>query len=73
MLLSSSSNSNWLWWFMLMTGVAGAVIGIAAAVFDRRRAEWPNARQRLLLHIVGYGFMTLSILAFVLRGLMAPA
>jgi hypothetical protein len=73
MLLSSSGNSNWLWWAMLMTGVAGAVISIVTGVFDRRGVEWPNARQRLLLHIVSYGFMTLSILAFVLRGLIAPA
>lgn len=73
MLLSDAGDANWLWWTMLMTGMAGATISVVTGVFDRRCADWPNARQRLLLHIVSYGFMTLSILGFVLRGLIAPA
>ncbi|MGB6538109.1 MAG: hypothetical protein WBF58_19335 [Xanthobacteraceae bacterium] len=71
--MSDADNADWLWWAMLTTGVAAAIISIVTGAFDRRRVDWPNARQRQLLHIVSYGFMTLSILAFVLRGLIAPA
>lgn len=71
--MSDVGNANWLWWIMLITGVAGGVVGIASSVVDRRRADWPNARQRLVLYISSYALMTLSILAFVLRGLIAPA
>lgn len=70
--MSDAGNASWLWWAMVTTGVAGAVISIVTGVFDRRRAAWPSARRRLVLHILSYGFMTLSILAFVLRGLIAP-
>lgn len=71
--MTGIGNESWLWWTMLATGLAGAGLSIATGVFDRRRVVWPNQQQRLLLHLVSYGLMTLSILAFILRGLIAPA
>jgi hypothetical protein len=62
-----------LWWIMLSTGVAAAGIGIAANALDRRKANWPARHKRFWLHIASYGLLSISILAFALRGLSTPA
>ncbi len=69
------TGSEWdspLWWAMLVTAAIAAGLSIATNVLDRRNPSLPTRRQRLLLHIASYGFMTISILAFVVRGLLAP-
>jgi hypothetical protein len=69
----SFDNAGGLWWLMLATGLVGAILSIVATIVDSRRVAWPTARQRYLIHLTSYGFMTLSILAFILRGLSTPA
>ena len=67
---------NWeglLWWTMLSTGMIAAVLSITANVLDRQKAARPTTQQRFLMHIVSYGFLTISILVFVVRGLLTPA
>jgi hypothetical protein len=62
-----------LWWIMLSTGVMAAVLSITTNLLDRRKAVWPTRQQRFLMHMVGYGFLTISVLVFVVRGLLSPA
>ena len=62
-----------LWWVMVAAGVIAALLSIATNSLDRRKRDWPTRRQRFLMHLASYGFLTVSILAFVLRGLLAPA
>ena len=71
--MTAVSYDVWLWWGMLATAVTGAALSLLSSLFDRRGTVWPTPRQRFLLHVIGYVFTTLSILAFVLRGLIAPA
>ena len=61
-----------LWWMMLSTGVIAAVLSIATNMLDRRKSAWPTRRQRFSMHVVSYGFLTISILLFVVRGLLSP-
>ena len=61
-----------LWWMMLSTGVTAAVLSIATNILDRRKAAWPTKQHRFLMHVVSYGFLTISVLAFVVRGLLSP-
>jgi hypothetical protein len=66
---------NWeglLWWMMLSTGAIAAVLSIATNILDRRKAAWPTRQQRFLMHVVSYGFLTISVLVFVMRGLVSP-
>jgi hypothetical protein len=58
-----------LWWAMLATGIAAAAISIAASWLDRRAGPWPTRRGRYLMHMTSYALLSLSIFAFVLRGL----
>ena len=60
-----------LWWIMLSTGVMAAVLSITTNLLDRRKAVWPTSQQRFLMHMVGYGFLTISVLVFVVRGLLS--
>lgn len=62
-----------LWWTMLATGVAAALISIATNALDRLKQEWSAKHQRFWLHVVSYGLLSVSVLAFVLRGLINPA
>jgi hypothetical protein len=62
-----------LWWATLSLGVAAAALSIATSVLDRRHVEWPTDHQRFLMHLLSYGLLSVSILGFVLRGLVAPA
>ena len=62
-----------LWWTMLSTGVMAAVLSITTNFLDRRKAAWPTRQQRFLMHMVGYGFLTISVLVFVVRGFLSPA
>jgi hypothetical protein len=62
-----------LWWAMLSTGIAAAGISIAANALDRRKNNRPSEQQRFWLHIASYGLLSISILAFALRGLSTPA
>jgi len=61
-----------LWWTMLSTGAAAAALSVTTNLFDRRNYAWPTTRQRFLLHMASYGFLTVSVLVFVLRGFLAP-
>ena len=64
---------NALWWVMLASGAFAAALSIATTMLDRRKAAWPTHRQRFQMHLASYGFLTISILAFILRGLLQPA
>ena len=63
---------NALWWVMLASGASAAALSIATTALDRRKAAWPTHRQRFQMHLASYGFLTISILAFILRGLLQP-
>ena len=73
MLLTAVEWETTLWWVMLTTAIIAALLSIAATVLDRRQAAWPTRRQRFLMHMACYGFLTVSVLAFVARGLLLPA
>ena len=62
-----------LWWTMVGTGAVAAALSIAASIFDRSPNIWLTTQRRFFLHIASYGFLTISILTFVLRGLLTPA
>jgi hypothetical protein len=61
-----------LWWSMLSTGVAAALLGIVASVLDREGALWPGRRGRFAMHVASYALMSTSILLFAMRGLLTP-
>jgi hypothetical protein len=73
LLLTAPEWETPLWWMMVITGVTAALLSIATNCLDRRKSAWPTTKQRFLMHLASYGFLTVSILAFVLRGLLAPA
>jgi hypothetical protein len=70
--LIAMSGESLLWWTMLSTGVMAAVLSITTNLLDRQKAAWPTRQQRFLMHMVSYGFLTISVLVFVVRGLLSP-
>ena len=65
-----SIDDNSLWWFMVGTAFLAAGIGLGATILDRRAPDWSGQNARFLFHMLSYVFMTISILIFVLRGLL---
>ena len=61
-----------LWWVMLTTAGMAAMLSIGATILDRRKPYWPTQEQRFRMHVASYCFLTISILAFVMRGLLTP-
>ena len=61
-----------LWWVMVSIASAAAGLSITTNILDRRDSRTPSRRTRFLMHIVSYALMTLSVLIFVLRGLLGP-
>jgi hypothetical protein len=61
-----------LWWIMLTAAAMAAMLSIAATILDRRKSYWPTRQQRFRMHIASYCFLTISVLAFVMRGLLTP-
>ncbi len=61
-----------LWWIMVTIAVMAAGLSVMTNVLDRRDSLTPDRRTRFLMHIVSYVLMTVSILIFVLRGLLGP-
>ena len=61
-----------LWWVMLTAAGVAAMLSIAATILDRRKPHWPTHEQRFRMHVASYCFLTISILAFVMRGLLTP-
>jgi hypothetical protein len=61
-----------LWWIMLTTGLAAALVSVTASALDRRRVPWPTPRGRFALHMASYALMSASMIAFAIRGLFAP-
>ena len=49
-----------------------AMLSITATMLDWRKSDWPTRQQRFRMHIASYCFLTVSILAFVMRGLLTP-
>ena len=64
------STDEILWWSMVCTAIAAAMFSLGAAVLDRRAAERPGRASRFWLHMTGYVLMSISILIFVLRGVL---
>jgi hypothetical protein len=61
-----------LWWLMVATAVASATLSITASWCDRRALARPSRRQRFLMHMASYVLLSISVLAFVARGLLNP-
>lgn len=61
-----------LWWVMVSIAVAAAGLSVTTSVLDRRDSRTPDRRTRFLMHIGSYVLMTISVLIFVLRGLLGP-
>jgi hypothetical protein len=57
---------------MLTAAVSAAALSIVTAMLDRRKADERTRRRSLRMHLASYGLLTISILAFILRGLLAP-
>jgi hypothetical protein len=62
-----------LWWTMLSTGISAALVSVGASTVDWSKRGWPRKHQRFWLHVTSYGLFSMSVLAFVLRGLINPA
>jgi len=63
---------NFLWWFTLVTGVGAAALSICASILDPRRKPRPMPGRRFALHIASYVLLSVSILGFIVRGLILP-
>ena len=61
-----------LWWVMVSIAVVAAGLSVMTNVLDRRDSRIPGRRMRFLMHLVSYALMTVSVLIFVLRGLLGP-
>ena len=61
-----------LWWVMVSIAVVAAWLSVMTNVLDRRDSRIPDRRMRFLMHLVSYALMTVSVLIFVLRGLLGP-
>jgi hypothetical protein len=71
-LLNAGEWESALWWVMLASGLTAAALSIATTALDRGKAAWPTHRQRFQMHLASYGLLTISIVAFILRGLLQP-
>jgi hypothetical protein len=71
-LLTAAQWETTLWWVMLTAGAMAAMLSIAATILDRRKPYWLTRQQRFRMHIASYCFLTISVLAFVMRGLLTP-
>lgn len=61
-----------LWWIMLVTGCAAAVLSLIAAALGRRNDADATAPQRFRLNMASYALLSVSILSFVARGFLLP-
>ena len=61
-----------LWWLTLVTEIAAAALSIYATILDRRRKFRPTQRPRFALHIASYVLLSVSVLGFIIRGLILP-
>jgi hypothetical protein len=68
LLLNGANWDDQLWWVMLSTGIAAALVSLGTGYIGRRLTD----RQRFLLHMLSYLLLTISIVAFILRGLTSP-
>jgi hypothetical protein len=59
-----------LWWAMVGTAVFAAASSILATCLDRWAPVRVGSRGRFILHMSSYVLLSLSVLAFALRGLL---
>jgi hypothetical protein len=64
-------DDNVLWWLMVGTALIAAATSIGATILDRRASDDSNQKLRFSLHMIGYVMMSISVLVFVLRGLLS--
>jgi len=62
---------SFLWWLTLIAGLGAAALSVGASVFARSKMR-PTQTQAFALHIASYILLSLSILGFVVRGLILP-
>ena len=63
---------NFLWWFTLVTGIGAAALSICTTILDRRPKSRSTPSRRLALDIATYILLSVSILGFIVRGLVLP-
>ena len=68
-----AGDDTYLWWLMVVTGIAAAALSLCATLLDRRPAATPTSEQRFKLHIASYVLMSVSILTFIFRELILPS
>lgn len=73
MLLSGMVLDHQLWWIMVVTGAAAAVVSVGDSYMSYRGLVTMTSRQRLLLQVVSYLLLTMSIVAFISRGLISAS
>ncbi len=61
-----------LWWITVIAAIAAAILSGSTTIIARRGANWVTPRRRVVLDLVSYAIMTVSVLAFIARGLLAP-
>jgi F0F1-type ATP synthase membrane subunit c/vacuolar-type H+-ATPase subunit K len=71
-LLSGADWDNRLWWITLAAGIAAVVVSVATGYIGRKLTGQTTERTRLKLHLLSYILLTVSVVAFVMRGLIAP-
>jgi hypothetical protein len=62
---------SFLWWFTLIAGLGAAGISVGTSVLNRSKMR-PTSSQAFVLHIVSCILLSLSILGFIVRGLVLP-
>lgn len=67
------AHDQYLWWITLITGCSAAVLSLWVTSLDRRQVDWPTRAQRFKMHIAAYVILSISVLAFVARGLLGLA
>ena len=69
--MSGTELDTQLWWIMLGAGMAAVVVSLGTSYIGYKQAGSISARQRFLLHMLSYILLTVSVLAFVVRGLIS--
>ena len=61
-----------LWWLMVTSGCAAAGLSLYTSALGLRREASEESQKRYRLNMVSYVLLSVSIMSFVVRGLMLP-
>ena len=70
-MLSGTELDDQLWWIMLGAGMGAVVVSLGTSYIGYAQAGLISERRRFLLHMLSYILLTVSVLAFVVRGFIS--